>query len=294
MKVYLLSPIGVPMNPVLFPVFKPYWEQRGCIFVDRIEDSEVIFFDLHCRLEYNQSDIDFIVKSNTPIISFDEWDRGGLSSDEWPYPLTLQQEQVFGYSDNGRLKVSFCRLLDNTKKYTNNIYPYEKPISYEEPMLTFDELFNRDYDVVFIANTAPSRESIAQSIRDYGKLKYSISIGAKKIEFTDFVNEHRKGKMFISSGAGGYTDERKQFLFSIAGLIQEDHNQLLAHPFTNMDNCIKISNPPTKKELDIIYEVVNDKEKLYQLYQNNYHFMKQYYSSEYIANYILDKINNHL
>lgn len=268
----------------------------GHQFVLNIESADVVLMDLHTRLsDYNQQDIDYLIVNRKPIVIFDEWDRGNMSKDEYPNPLTEQQRQVFNFINIGRIKaVHFCRLLDKTKKYAPNIYPYEKAISYEEPMLSADELFNREYDVCFIANMSPSRLTIGVHLKGCDRLKSIISIGNTKIEFNDFVKEHKKAKLFISSGAGGYTDERKQCLFSVAGLIQEDHNQLLAHPFTNLVNCIKISNPPTKEELDTIVEVVNNKEQLYEIYKNNYTFMKRYYTKEYISQYILDKIIKHL
>jgi len=290
MKIYLLSPSGVPMNPVLFPTFKKTFIDNGHSFVDRIEDCDVVFMDLHTRVaDYNQSDVDWVLNNDIKLVTFDEWDRGNMSNDKYPKPLTSQQVSIMAKRmGNG---VHFCRLLDKTERRPPNIHPYEKPISYEEPLLTADELFNREYDVVFIANQSPSRDRIAEALRIDGRLNCFISIGAEKLPFEEFVRIHKLGKLFVSSGAGGFTDERKQCLFSVAGLIQEEHNQLLARPFTNLVNCIKISNPPTKEELDTIVEIVNNKEKLYEIYKNNYIFMKRYYSKEYLSQYILDKIN---
>jgi len=292
MKFYLLSPYSVPMNQVLFPNMVDTFVSKGHEFVDRIDDCECILMDLHSRVaDYVQMDIYWAIQSGLPIVTFDEWDRGNMSEDIWPEPLTQQQYEIFNHIRKGGCKsVHFCRLLDKTQTYPYEIHPYEKPLSYEEPMLTSDELFNREYDVCFIANISPTRLNIGVHLKGYDKLKSIISIGKPKIEFNDFVKKHKKAKLFISSGAGGYTDERKQCLFSVAGLIQENHNQLLLHPFTHMDNCLMINNPPTKEDLDNIYEVVNDKEKLYGIYQRNYEFMKKYYSKEYIANNILEII----
>lgn len=296
MKFYTLSPSEVPENPHLFPMWTPTWIASGCSIVDKIEECDVVLMDLHSRLiDYNQQDVDILYGGDRPIITFDEWDRGNMSSDNWPNPLTKQQKGVFTCIDAlGVKSAHFCRLLDKTKIYAENLYPYEKPILHEGPLLTPDELFNREFDVVFIANQSPSRERIAESFQRDIRLKTFISIGAKKREFSDFLNWHKRGKLFVSSGAGGYTDERKQALFSIAGIIQEETNQLLLHKFYDGLNCIKIDNPPTKEQFDTIYEVVNNKEKLYEIYYNCYHYMKKYYSAEYIANDILSKIKQHL
>lgn len=284
------------MNQVLFPNMVDTFVSNGHSFVDRIDDCECILMDLHSRVaDYVQRDIYWAIQSGLPLIIWDEYDRGNMSKDEWPNPLTQQQYEIFNHIRKGGCKaVHFCRLLDKTKTYPCKIYPYEKPISYEEPMITPDELFNREYDIVFIANQSPSRDRIAEALRNDGRLNCFISIGDEKRPFEEFLRIHKLGKLFVSSGAGGMTDERKQCLFSVAGLIQENHNQLLLHPFTHMGNCIMINNPPTQEDLNTIFEVVNDKEKLYGIYQRNYEFMKKYYSKEYIANNILETILKHL
>lgn len=296
MKFYLLNPQGCPPNPHLFPVWIPTWEEKGIEIVDRIEDCDVVLFDFHSRMfDYKQSDLDYIIDNRVRFVTFDEWDRGGMSLDIWPMPLTKQQEDFcYKFESTGQPRVHFCRLLDKTKSYPINVYPYEKAIFHEEPLLSPQELFSRPLDICYIVNHSPSRQRIADAIREDGRLKCNFRIGMQKIPFNDFLNEHRRAKLFISSGAGGYTDERKQLLFSIAGLIQEETDQLLLHPFTNEENCIKISSNPTQEELDLIFAIVNDKERLYRIYKSGYDFMKTYYSKEYIASYILEKIKEHL
>tara|TARA_R110000868_G_scaffold243012_1_gene498714 strand:+ start:390 stop:1274 length:885 start_codon:yes stop_codon:yes gene_type:complete len=294
MKIYLLSPESVPMNQVLFPTFGKTFRERGHEFVSRIEDCDVVFFDLHTRIaDYNQHDIDFAKHFFVPIVTFDEWDRGGMSSEVWPLPLTEQQKDVFWYNGDRKF-VNFCRLLDKTKQHTPCLYPYEKPILFEEPLLTPDELFHRYYDICYIANQSPSRDAIAKALLEDGRLKCYILIGGKKLEFSDFLKRHKNAKLFISSGAGGFTDERVQCLFSVAGIIRERSNQLLLHDFIHQENCLRIDNPPTKQDLDNIFEVVNNKERLYEIYKNGYDFVKKFYSKEYIATNILETIKKHL
>jgi regulator of replication initiation timing len=292
MNIYCLSPQNVPPNPVLFPNLIPTFTSQGHSVVDTIADADIVLFDLHTRIsDYDQRDIDFILQNNVFVCSFCEWDRGNLSNDLWPMPLTPQQSSVMNKIYHSG--VHFCRLLNAMDTHPANLYPYEKSIYYEEKLCTLDELFNRAYDVCFIANQSPSRDRIAKALESDRRLNCIISIGKPKIPFDNFVNIHRTAKLFVSSGAGGYTDERKQCLFSVAGLLQENTDQLLSHPFKHRENCLKISSEPTREELDTIYEVVNDKDRLFEIYKNGYDYMKQYYSAEYIANDILTKILKH-
>lgn len=295
-KFYTLSPEGVPENQVLFPTIRPYFISQGHFFVDRIEEADVVLLDFHSRVSpYSELDVSFLLNKDVPVVTFDEWDRGGMSSDEWPTPLTWAQQDIFNNLVLQSIpSVHFCRLLNKTKtNYPTNLYPYEKPISYCETILSPDDLFEREYDIVYIANSAPSRESIAQAIRSDGRFKYVILIGEDKIPFEDFLQIHKKGKLFISSAAGGFTDERMQCLFSISGMIRQRTDQLLANDFTHLENCIRISSPPTKEELDTIYEIVNNKDRLFEIYQNQYTFVKKYYSQEYLANYYLSTMQKH-
>jgi hypothetical protein len=279
------------MNQILFPSFIKPWEDRGHSFVGNIEECDVVLFDLHARIaDYKQENIQWVINNNPKLVSFDEWDRGGMSTEQWPEPLTQQQHYALLYSNR---VCHFCRLLDKTRKYEHNLYPYEKPILYEEPMLTADELFNREYDIVFIANSAPQREYIKTVLEGTG-LKCNIILGAQKIPFNDWVNEHKKGKLFMTWSAGGFTDERAQALFSVAAMIKEDNDQLLLHPFTNSVNCVSLSSNPTKQELDYLRLVCGNKDELYKIYKGCYEYMVAFYNSVYIANNILDLIEQHL
>lgn len=296
MRIYFLSPSGVPENPCLFPTMRPTFINQGVEIVDRISDADVVFLDLHSRLsDYNEGDVDWILYTDTPIVSFCEWDRGNLSSDEYPEPLTSQQREIFGHIKDCDIKsVHFCRLLNKNTIYPSNVFPYEKPISHEWPILTPEELFNRPYEISWVANSSPSRQAIADAFIKDGRFRCNISLGQPQIPFDEWVNEHRKAKLFISAGAGGYTDQKVQALFSVAGIIRERSDQLLLHDFTHLQDCLRIDSPPTKRDLDTVYDIVNDKEMLYSIYLTGYSFMKKYYTEEYIASYILETVKKHL
>lgn len=287
----IISP-KVPLNPVLFPTWKPTFLAEGHNFTDNIQYCDVVLFDLHTRIaDYDQREIDELIVTGKDIATFDEWDRGNMSTDVWPKPLTKQQVDVM-FTCMGK-GVHFCRLLDKTLPKPENLYPYEKGIIHEEPMLSADDLFNRPFDITFIANSAPSRERLAQALRLDARLKCNIILGARKIPFNEWIDEHRKAKLFITASAGGFTDERMQALFSVSAMLREKTDQLLLHPFTHLENCLEVCNPPTKEDLDTIVEVVNNKERLYEIYVKQYNFVKTYYSNEYIAKDVLSKIIKH-
>lgn len=283
------------MNPHLFPMMEDVVVGSGHEITNDIRLSNVVFLDLHTRIcDYDWSDVEYIINNNTAIVSFDEFDKGGLSAFDWPHPLTDQQRSIFNHIENKLVKsIHFCRLLNRNNKYPPNVYPFERSVLYEEPLLPPDDLFNREFDVVYIANDAPNRRQIAEALQADGRLKCHISLGAKKLEFNDFLRMHRRGKFFISSAAGGFTDERVQCLFSVAAIIRQRTDQLLLHDFTHLDNCLRIDSPPTKQDLDTLVEICADRDKLFEIYMRGYKFVKQFYSPEYIANNVLQTILNY-
>lgn len=296
MKFFVLSPQSVPINPVLFPTFVNTFWAAGHEFTTNIQEADIVLLDLHTRIApYKESDIDFLIANKLPTAVFCEWDRGSMSDEIYPNPLTPQQYAIFHEINNGNIKaVHFCRLLDKTQAYPPNLYPYEKHILHEELPVSKDELFYRQYDVYFVANSSPNRERLKQILEADGRLKCNIVLGAEKIPFKSWIEEAKKAKFFVTCSGGGYSDERMQALFSISAQIREDTDQLLLHDFTHGENCIKISREPTKQDLDTIYDIANNKERLYDIYLNCIEFVKKYYTKEYIAQDVLRKIIKHL
>ncbi len=284
------------MNQVLFPTMLIPFSARGHEFVLNVKDADVVLFDLHSRIApYEQSDIDAVIDSRKPVATFCEWDRGNMSSDVWPNPLKDQQRQIFDAIENGICRaVHFCRLLDKTKLYPPSLHPYEKPILYEEPLFSADDLFNREFDICWIANDSPTRLRIKEVLEADSRLKCNIILGAPKIPFKEWIDQHRKAKLFITASAGGYTDERKQALFSVAGMLVERTDQLVLHELTDCVNCVKFDQVPSREDLDTIVEIVNDKDFLYDVYSDGADFMKMYYTPEYIANNICEIIEKQL
>lgn len=297
MRVYLLSPQFVLPNPHLFKLWVDEWGRQGCEMVGNIADADTVFIDLHSRIaDYSRSDMDVLIGcTDKTLVTFDEFDKGGMSKLEWPEPLNQQQKTIFDHIEKNNINaVHFCRLLNKKNKYPSNVFPYEKPYFFDFGLLSENDIWDRPYDIVWIANTAPQREMLKNTLEKDGRLKCKIILGGEKLPLKNWIDEHKKGKMFVSWSAGGYGDEKIQHLFSIAPFIKENNDQLFLHDFTHLKNCIRPNPSPTTKDIDTIVEIVNDKKSLYEIYKNGYDFVKEYYSAEYIAKYILSKIEKHL
>lgn len=291
MRLYLLSPQGVPMNPHLFPVFKKTWEENGCEIADSVADCDVVLWDLHTReADYNPTDIGRLCIREIPVATFDEWDRGGMSDDVWPAPLTNQQ--LILWREIKSRSVHFCRKINKTYQDAPNLYPLEKTIMNEFPFTTSQELISRPYDIFFYGNTSPQRESVCNELSKHFKCDFRI--GQEKIPHDQWLNRARQSKLYLTADGGGFSDERPYQLFSIAPMLKQRNNHLQSHPFIDETDCIEIGEIPTEDDIIKIKRYLNYPDELYRLYLSQIVKMKQYYSAEYTANYILNIIKKQL
>ena len=290
-KFFTISPIG-KQSPDLFQTMIPTFTEQGHSFVSSVEEADIVLIDLHTRVgEYDQSIISHALYEKKQIVSFDEWDHGGMSKDPYPY-YTIQQKTFFDTARQINTPViQFVRKMDKTKKYLPNTFPYEKTIQNTFPITTKEELCSRPYDFCFIGNTSPQRKSVVQGLLDGGLMgivRWTNESG--KISHEDWFNIHRSAKLFLSADGGGYSDERSYQLITVAGFLRQKNTHLQRFPFSDCINCLEVSEHPTSEEIEGIKSVLSDPDYLYEIYTEGVAFMKEHYSAEARANYILSVI----
>lgn len=282
-----ISPVG-HKTPQLYSSFVKTFEEQGHSIVNSIIEADVIFIDLHTRLsDYNQDDIDKLCCGEKPVVTFDEWDRGSMSNDEWPHPLTHQQAEVFLHLKTGIKSVHFCRKMDETISYPENVFPYEKCL-YEGcdfPETTANELFSREYDIFFYGNTTPRRKSVTDELSKHFNCDFRIA--QKNILHNEWVDRAKKSKLFLTADGAGFTDERMQQLITVSPMLKQKSNHKQISPFIDCVNCLMVSEQPTEEEIKGIKSILQDKEYLYEIYMSGIDYAKKYYSEDYRALYIL-------
>lgn len=256
-----------------------------------------MFFDLHTRISgYNQDDIDKAVWGRKKIVTFDEWDRGGMSCDDWPYPLTNQQAEVFLHTNSGQVDgVHFCRKMDKTKQYPPNIFPYEKCIMNDFPLTTPDELFSRRYDFCWIGNESPTRKNVVNGLLNAGLKGYVHWTNERgKIPHNEWLDLHRQAKFFLESDGGGFCSERPMQLLTIAPMLRQKNNMLRINDWEDVTECVDISESVSHDDEEMIKYFLKNKGSLYSTYVQGAEKLRAFYTEEYRANYILDvlKKNN--
>lgn len=290
MKVYLISPIG-KSTPLLFGTFN--FERT-----EDINEADVVFFDYYSGLgSYNYDEINRVAAAKKKVSVFDATDFGAMSKEAWFMNQegthdTLGQSFIRNASHYNNL-IYFMRKMDKTVTYPSWVYPYEL-LMYDthkfEPT-TKEELYSRYYDFCFIGNTSPTRSNLITGLMKYGCFKIDCEFNhTERIPHEEWLNRHRKAKFFISACGGGFSDERKFQLTTIAPMLRNKSNHLVLNDFIDKEDCIEVKEHPDEYDIQKILSVLNDADKLYNIYIKGIEKMKAYYNAEYRANYILETL----
>lgn len=245
---------------------------------DNLDEATVVFFDCFSDLGvYDLNLLQSVRDKNIPVVAFQNKDYGGMSKERWV------GFDLFPHNK----KVMFIRKYDKEVKYPEWCYPYEEcyyPDHDFEPV-TKEELSSRPNDLFFAGNLSPQRMTVCGGLQLYFSCDFRL--GLSKIEHDQWLNRARLSKLCLSVCGGGFTDERKQQLFSIAPIIRNKNNQLVVNDFTDMVNCIEVNEHPTQDDIEKIKTVLNNPQKLYEIYRNGIEHMKKYFSKSFRSNYIL-------
>ena len=280
-KFYCISPIGKE-SPDLFQTFIPTFTEQGHSFVSSVEEADVILYDLFsgiCRC--SEADALAIYGKGKPVVVFDETDFGGMSKEVWDNESWKVIRWV-------KKVIYFMRKMSRGVKYPGWVFPYEKTIQNSFPITTKEELCSRPYDFCFIGNESPTRRNVVKGLQDAGfKIDVHWTSEKGKISHEDWLNRHRRAKLFLESDGGGFASERPYQLFTISPMLRQKNNHLQVHPFKDYVNCLEVSEVPTKEEIEGIKAVLSDPDYLFEIYESGVEYMREHYSQEARSKYIL-------
>jgi hypothetical protein len=304
-RLYFISPIG-QKTPMLFDTFEKTFAEQGHCIVGNINDADVVFFDGHSGLyPYNDSEIDTVIYKNLPVVFFDQFDyfSGNGYKNTWKeryLSAVVNAEHwakaVYRFKDHLLFKVHFMRKMSKTIQYLPNVYPLEliqypdhdfKPVSKEE-------LFSRPFDFCFIGNKAAPRNNLCSWLARYFRCDFVL--GEPRIEHNEWLNRHRQAKFFIECGGGGesgggFRSERTYQLITIAARLACYDEQIVKNDFVDMEDTVIAGDSlgnVNQYDVNKISQVLNDKERLYEIYLKGIERIHKYFNAEYRAKYILE------
>lgn len=272
-------------NPRLFPTFKNYFESQGHTQTINPNEATHCFIEIQSgEVKYDEADLAIIKEMGIPIVCFDSREWGSLKNEAW-YPPEVVQADIY-----------FIRNMSKEEQYPTNAYPIDWPYFSEcyFPMTTKEELNSRPYDCCLISVDSPARRNVVDAILKDGRLKlhYKFLDHTQRLSYQEWVNEHKKAKLYISCEGGGVTNERPNQLFSVAPQLQVRNNHLPANPFTDGINCVDIGEHPTSEDIEKVVDILEDKEWIWDIYESGVRFTKENLSGESVAKYVLETIKH--
>lgn len=290
-----ISPIGYS-TPMLFDTFEKTFKEKGHEIVGDVNAADIVLFDMHTRIGDYDNDIISTI-SKKPTVFFDAWDYGTMHKDGFPYINHAQIKSLMSeLKANNSPIIYFVRKLE--KRFSNDgYYPYEL-IQYPDhdfPLVSKEELFNRKIDLCFIGNTTPTRDNFIAGLVKHNCFNIDYRFNSyERVEHDEWLNRHRKAKFFITACGAGFSDERQYQLITIAPMLRNKSNHFRLNDFVDMVDCVEMDENPSESDREKLLKILNDKDRLYDMYMAGIKRMKLYFNAEYRANYILETILKHI
>jgi len=256
--------------------------------VDDPNEADVVFWDLHTREKSYEAGLVYSIDNGLPVVIFDFWDYFGMSKETWPHlPFASLRALVADINMKNKC-VWFVRKMSKEKKYPTNIFPIEHIIEYDFPLVSKNDLFNREFDVCFIGNESPQRRNVVKGLIDAGfKVDIHWTNEKGKLPHDEWIKRHYNAKFFLEADGGGFGSERPFKLMSIAPMLRQANNMLRNSDWVDCNDCCDIGENITDSDIDYLSDTLSDSGHLYELYLSGHERLKTYFSAEYRANYIL-------
>lgn len=311
-KFYFISPIG-QKSYLLFDTFEDTFKALGHEIVSDIDIADVVFYDLWCGYgEYFHHEISETQRWKKPVIVFDFHDYYSNEKilHKWPgrnnWEAVKHQpwaEYLRVFIDNDQVKVYFMRKMTFREKFPDWVHPIDCCTypDHDFGVALKSDFFDRKHDITFIGAPSTWRANAVSDLMkgdEYWAADMNKFFTFERLSHAEWLKEHGRAKMYLTGTGGGFSDERSHQLYSVSACLRLRSDHLLPYPFTDMFNCVEvgdmwgqISDSDFYKLKGLLYE---NEDKLYDIYVNGYNFMKEYYSPESRAKYILTTILNNL
>jgi hypothetical protein len=282
MKIIYISPIN-GYNVNLFPYFYETFSASGHTWVTDPNEATHCFLELQIEENRYPREIDTVIARNIPIICFDNREYGEGRPEQWA--------EWFGAD------IYFIRNMRNSFNYPSNCFPFDWAVfkNSEHHITTKEELYAREYDCAFIGTLSKTRERVCNGLLKDGRLKFLFQDRDHTKRFStydQYLNEHRKAKLYLSLEGAGLTNERPMQLYTVAAMLKNKNDLRSAVPYIDLFNCIEINSEPTTEDIDKILHVVEDADWLYDVYMGGINHARTHLSHEAVSKYVLKTISD--
>lgn len=259
--------------------------------VDEVTDADLVFMDMGCRDGwYSGTDVYDAVDKKIPFVFFDTWFYGGMSNDKPPH---LNYELKIGLNMVKMAAINHIFFIRDAEKNAipQNAFPINRVFqdNYAYPVLNPSDIESRPYDLCFVGKLSTQRANLITGLMKYKTLHVNCEFTSSLSE-SEWIERHKCAKLFIEADGRGFGSERPFKLSFIAPQLRQINNQIRVNDFVNMEDCVEVNEHPTDKDVENILSVLNDADKLYHLYLNGIKKLKEHYSENKRAEYVMSII----
>lgn len=295
--------------------------------ISRTGEADVVFLDtgiwdlggdgLSGRYSgYDWNALNLVLSNQIPVVfcdNFDHWGYpafNGLPARECPWPGKnnwSDMRDLVQFQDHARFIVAvvdagipvlyFMRKMMISQQYPDWVHPWEYPLFDDHITASKEALWNRCSDVCFLANVSYPRATACVDLYRSGRIKFDgkmTGFSNRRLEFQEWLGRHYSAKMFMEADAS-LGSERPQRLMTVSAMLRVKSDHRLPFPRQDMVHMVEVGDYEgnlSNHDIDKIVEVVNDPDKLYEIYIQGAEHMRKHYSIDARSDYVIDIVQN--
>lgn len=281
---------------------------------EQVEESDILLFDSgvwHVAPQeispYDRRVLTHVLEHRIPVVWFDAFDRMP-SVDPWDWGATLDKEcEINPYSNetdwhwfarsliaNDHPLLFFMRKMQINRQYPPWVLPLEYPLFVDRPLAPKDAFLNRPYDVCGIANLSYPRAHAFIGLLRARELKADCEVRPhyRRISQEAFIARHQEARFFVEADAS-LGSERPMVLSTVSAMLRIKSEHRIPFPRIDLVHQVEIGDHDgwiEQEDIAKFRRVLADGDLAYSIYVQGAEFMREKYSPQAVAQYVVDEI----
>lgn len=281
---------------------------------ERFEESTALLFDSgvwHVAPQeispYDRRVLEHVLEHRTPVVWFDAFDRCP-SNAPWDWGATLNKECEISHYTNqtdwhrfARILIAddhpmllFMRKMQINREYPSWVLPLEYPLFVNRPLASKDDFLKRPWDVCGIANLSYPRAHAFIGLLRARDIKADCEVRPhyRRITQEAFIARHQEARFFVEADAS-LGSERPMVLSTVAAMLRIKSEHRIPFPRIDLVHQVEIGDHDgwiRPEDIAKLRTVLDDGDRAYSIYVQGAEFMREHYSPEAVARYVVEHI----